>query len=98
MLRCRATARPPALSHWRADPLPGPRYARQVLHSGCCSRPGACASLRNGLMGAADGTGGDQAGSSGPYEGAPDLCNMGRNLCDVDGRLVHLALVNEVRV
>ncbi|KAL4426254.1 hypothetical protein ABPG77_009869 [Micractinium sp. CCAP 211/92] len=68
---------------------------KKVLHSGCCSRPGACASLRNGLMGAADGTGGDPAGSSGPYAGAPDLCNMGRNLCDVDGRLVHLALVNE---
>lgn len=25
-----------------------------------------------------------------------DLCNVGRNLCDIDGRLVHLALVNEV--
>lgn len=35
-------------------------------------------------------------GDGGPYAGAQDLCSMGRNLCDVDGRLVHLALVNEV--
>ncbi|KAL4436555.1 hypothetical protein ABPG75_003694 [Micractinium tetrahymenae] len=77
----------------------------EILHSHCCSRPGSCASLRNGLMGTAPGadpsssssssSSAGSAGGGGPYSGADDLCNMGRNLCDVDGRLVHLALVNE---
>ena len=53
----------------------------QVLDGPCCTRPGSCASLRTGLDG---------------FESlGRDLCNTGQNLCDVEGRLVHLALVNE---
>lgn len=54
---------------------------RQVLEGPCCTRPGSCASLRTGLNG---------------FESlGRDLCNTGQNLCDVEGRLIHLALVNE---
>ncbi len=70
---------------------PGPRasptaclpsaYPLQVLDGPCCTRPGSCPSLRTGLDG---------------FESlGRDLCNTGQNLCDVEGRLVHLALVNE---
>lgn len=53
----------------------------QVLYSPCCRRPGSCASLRSGLA------------SEAPEE---DLCASGQNLCDVNGHLLHLAIVNEV--
>ncbi|PRW05888.1 short-chain dehydrogenase isoform A [Chlorella sorokiniana] len=52
-----------------------------VLEGPCCTRPGSCSSLRGGLDG---------------FESlGRDLCNTGQNLCDVEGRLVHLALTNE---
>jgi hypothetical protein len=53
----------------------------QVLYSPCCRRPGSCASLRSGLA------------SEAPEE---DLCASGQNLCDINGHLLHLAIVNEV--
>lgn len=55
----------------------------QVLDGPCCARAGSCSSLRSGLNG---------------FEGiTSDLCNAGQNRCDGQGRLIHLALVNEVR-
>jgi hypothetical protein len=53
----------------------------QVLYSPCCRRPGSCASLRTGLA------------SDKPED---DMCASGQNLCDVNGHLLHLVLLNEV--
>ena len=54
----------------------------QVLMGDCCSRQGSCTSLRSGLA----------------NPGPDDLCNTDQNLCDVDGHLLHLALVHQARL
>ncbi|EFN51075.1 hypothetical protein CHLNCDRAFT_141444 [Chlorella variabilis] len=71
-------------------------YKLLILDGPCCRRPDSCATLRAGLppaAPAASGGGAEDAGEGG--DASWDLCNTGQNLCDPQGRLLHLALVNE---
>jgi hypothetical protein len=67
-----------------------PRPSTQILDGPCCARPGSCGTLRTALGGGGTADGTADGGA------AADLCNTGRNLCDPEGHLLHLALVQEV--